>query len=198
MSLKNDVRSFMGSCLPGDTNIESTFTDLSKDTQRRPLVNNNTVAFNMDYISRKLFGTGQTHCSTDALHITTRLNLIEFKRNIFGQDFSQQVKRSDIQRKMYSSLILLEKIILPNSLSNGNVEIQNIDYIIVVDSITNPNVAVAGAMRSLAAGFVNVNTQYFTHFERVNFNYNGRSTRIFFDNVYIWNDINFNININRC
>ena len=199
MSIKNDINTFIDNYLNYDPQCKKTFTELSVDSENNiPLVNNNLQVLNMDYISDKLYNTNLSHCSADSLYITNKINVIEFKRNIFGQSKKQKNKRIDIHRKMYSTLLLLEKIILPNAIQNYSVGDIQLDFIIVVDSNTNPNLAMAAAMRSIASNSITESDIYFNHFKNVFFTFNGVSTRIFYDNVEIWNDINFNTNINFC
>jgi hypothetical protein len=117
------------SWLRGRSESPKSYSDLSKDGEGNPLINDGTVeAYDYDSVTESFFAPGVKPCccSCDALLLKEHLYLIEFKRSGRGVDFfdhhlgifSNNKKNQawrvfgSVESKLSESLYMLEKQIL--------------------------------------------------------------------------------------
>lgn len=168
-----------------------TYADLSKNNAGVPLVSFTLKeAYCFDELIRRLFAC-RPH-SVDAILLKNNLYFIEFKsvaNATAGKD--KEIIRQNLELKLTdSALIFYREMVEPLSL---NILSFKRVAIIVVDYRTSPIMAISGALSSLAGGAsaLNITSMNFQYY----FSLDSTGKFIFYNDVQVWNNINFPIQI---
>lgn len=168
-----------------------TYADLSKNNAGVSLVSFTLKeAYCFDELVRRLF-TCHPH-SVDAILLKNNLYFIEFKSvdNVTARK-DKEIIRQNLELKLTdSALIFYREMVEPLSL---NILSFKRVAIIVVDYRTSPIMAISGALSSLAGGAsaLNITSMNFQYY----FSLDSTGKFIFYNDVQVWNNINFPIQI---
>lgn len=170
---------------------QQTYADLSKDTSGTPLVSCATQeAFCYDDLIQKIFASAPH--SMDAILLKDDLYFIEFKRIAHtSARKDQEILRQSLELKLTDSMIVFYKQMV--EVLHLNLSKFKRIAIIVVDYVTSPVMATAGVLSSLSGGTsrMNLTTGNFIYYYQAD----RHGKRIFYDDIQIWNNINFSVNI---
>lgn len=179
--------------LPLDTFLLSlgfthrSYSDMSKDCLGNPLVSCTIAeAYCFDDIVASFF-YNDPH-SIDSLLLKNDLYFIEFKRMINVRTKAQKkCLKQNLQLKLSESALIFQKK-MSETLRLNQSQFKKI-AVIVVDHSTMPVTAMAGAMASLSGSpLQDDNFLYHFHPDR-------SGNHVFYDDLHVWNDINFNSQI---
>ncbi len=165
----------------------TSYADLSKSSAGVPLVSFALAeAYNFDEVVRMLFVACPS--SVDALLLKTDLYFIEFKRT--GSSFGGIIKKN-LQKKLSESLLIFQKKFEDPLGINSSLFAKK--AIIVLNSCASPVASLSAAMSGLSGAS--------TLYTRNNFWYLYEADRngnhVFYEDVLVWNEINFSANIVR-
>lgn len=179
--------------LNGQGLCKKTYTELSENSIHIPLVTNSrTEAYCFDEVPVKFLPI--KFSSADAILLKENLYFIEFKGLAGGRytDANKyKVVKQNLFLKINESLLVLDKLLSPTA--GANLLCKKY-FIIVVDTASSPTMALSGAMAGLSRHGRYYNPSTFPSiFKKYLQRFNG--TSLYYDDIYVWNDRNFSINI---
>lgn len=181
------------------SNLQDTFTNLSRSSDGQPLVNDSNIAYNFDKISNAIYSPNMLK-SSDALFLKNELYLIEFKKGLRAapagyresrKSLKYEALKNCITAKISTSLHTIEKVIFNRA--NVNASSFKRNYIIVLDpSPSGQPVLALGQVLSQLAGIQSCLLSIWSPFILP---YIDVSIRCFYDDVIVLNSINFSSKI---
>lgn len=174
---------------------KKSYEELSKNSAKTPLVTDQSVeAYCFDDVP-VLFCPIKL-ASADSILLKDNLYFIEFKAlagGCYTNANKYKVVKQNLFIKINESLLVLEKLLSPAAGAKLGYKKY---FIIVVDTLSSPTTAVAGAMAGLSmrgrcynpGSFPSIFNKYLQKFNR---------QTLYFDDIFVWNDRNFSSEIKK-
>lgn len=166
-----------------------TYQNMSKNSKGKPLVLDlSSEAYNFDVIIKQLFG--QPPCSLDSMLLKENLYFFEFKGGYPDKSDPQKdesIKQS-IKNKLADSLIVLRELLMKQVNASESFEV---NAILVLCSRFYPITASLSVLSSLSGlGSCPLNSPFYRYRQT-----SKGGDKCFYDNIMIWNDYNFSVNL---
>lgn len=171
--------------------VHKQYNIMSKNRTGNPLVTDSRCeAYDYDEITKSIYQVNPH--SVDAILLKDDMFFIEFKRVVNRTNpLEQKNIKQDLQLKLSESLILFYKYFVKKYRINLK-KFKKI-AIIVVDSVQSPISATSGVLARLSGGGVWLSSSNLIY--HIAPTKNGE--HLFFDDLLMWNDLNFSIQISQ-